>query len=734
MTSGFGFRNLRNRGRVFTALAGFVLIWGTGLSDATAQQAQPPQGEHREMELQRYRDSVRRHFVLKQYEELLELTEKYGHLYPEDQGTEFYRTQAEIRLEEAEKKIPFARLEDRDFEIPGADEGRPSLLDELREGQWMSEADGGASMSGGDPGSKNQIAMGTGPTDGRLPLPLEAPTPLDSMSDSGTGDVDLLPPRAGTRPPAEEGAGRRESSLPPSPEVAAGVSETASEDGGSSPLPLILGGSVLVLGAVAAFLLIGLARRGKEKNAAEIAESAFVEGPVSPPAPPLFNFDDSEAPESGGSEFDSFESPDPFAESAMPEEAGLGATGGAGESSPASSHFENESESDLGSGPALEGASAQALGETRGAEVNQEISDLLFAPESGSIDESAMGPGMSSSAEPPPPLGETRADASSAEEEISDLVQIPDDDALNLDPFSDAGVDSMFAEASQPQQTPDSGVIDLDAPSSSADLSSIDLFGDQSSGDGGGSEADATSNVSLDEIDASISESGGSQPEELEEAGASEPDGIEIPFAMEDPFQNLGDATEEPAATSPSDEETAFNTSTAETFTGQGSDTGVDERELLEVIEDGEGGGGGWNDAGEAPTVAPPGGDDIWSGLETGSGHSEPVQTFKEDESAIVEFDDVEAGQPPTSAPEPKISSPEAETVVPSAGDDTGSGNLPDDPFEREHQRGRQAVDAGDWTKAVYHLSIAASLKPESTDVREELREARKMKKEQQTG
>ncbi|MNC99316.1 hypothetical protein D3C83_175690 [compost metagenome] len=57
-----------------------------------------------------------------------------------------------------------------------------------------------------------------------------------------------------------------------------------------------------------------------------------------------------------------------------------------------------------------------------------------------------------------------------------------------------------------------------------------------------------------------------------------------------------------------------------------------------------------------------------------------------------------------------------------------------DDPFDRERLRGQEALQVEDWGKAVYHLSIAATLRPEAQDVREDLRRARKMKKEQQTG
>lgn len=755
MTSRSAWITLRRRGLLAVVLAGLVLMGTHSLRPVAAQEAEPP---HREMELQRYRDAVRRHFVLKQYEELLELTEQYGHLYPEDKGTEFYRTQAEIRIQEAEKEIPFERLEDREFRIPGADAGQPSLLDELRNG---SGSESGASGTAGltvEPGGDSQVAMGTAPTE-ETQSPFERPAPLEDGEDTTAGELDFTTPEPVADPqraPAREATTPESPSpaLPPRPEQAGGVEEAASDSEGS-PLLLILGGSVLVLGAVAAFLLIGMARRGRRDEA--VAEAAPVTAGPEPAAPPLFNFDDAEASDEGGpSDFDAFGTHEPFADTGTVDAAGAAE---AGSSEPASVFDE---------APAGENEPPAALGETRGTEeVNQEISDLLFAPnESG--EDSVFGSGSEAPPEPPPPLGETQTEQTAfgaSGDDISDLVQIPDDSS-GLEPASD--VDALFADVSSPEQEsepkPAEPTPSAKAPSEPSDetsvndLSSIDLFGEepssppeeasgQAEAEGEPNESEATSNVPLDEVDALITESGGGSSsgevdftEEASDENAGAAEGVEIPFAMEDPFTNLSGSSEASEA-SPPDDETAFNTSTAETMAAHGADTGVEERELLEVIEEGDGETRAGGEGAPAENV----GDDIWSGLDTGAGHSETpeqepaprdeVQSFREDETAAfdIEMGD-ETGQAPVAEPEPQVANPEAETVVPAGREGTSPGALPDDPFDRERQRGHQALEAEDWNKAVYHLSIAASLKPEANDVREELRRARKMKKEQQTG
>lgn len=747
MTSRSGWKALRRRG-LFTALFGALALVGMlPMGTAAAQQAEPP---HREMELQRYRDAVRRHFVLKEYEELLELTEQYGHLYPEDRGTEFYRTQAEIRIQEAEKEIPFERLEDREFKIPGADSGQPSLLDELRNGTGSESGLSGTAGLTVEPGSDSQIAMGTGPETQNLQSPFERPVPLEAGEDSSAGELDFTTPdRAGepeeapVRGPIEPEP--RSPALPPSPEQTGAVEEAESDSDGS-PLPLILGGSVLVLGAVAAFLLIGMARRGKRDDA--VPEAAPVASGPEPAAPPLFNFEDAEASDLGsGSEFDNFEAPEAFGETGTVQEDHAAE---AGRSRPV---FED---APAGTEPPA------ALGETRGTEeVNQEISDLLFAP-GESAEDSVFGSGSDAVVEPPPPLGETQTEETAfgaSGEDTSDLVQIPDD-SESVEAASD--VDALFADFSSPEResgadseersgsAPAAREPEPSAETSADELSSIDLFGDDPSAQtvevpgqgqehGGPSDSDATSSVDMNEVDALITESGGGSSSgevDFSEPAGEEPapsDSIEIPFAMEDPFTNLSGKSEESQA--PEDDQTAFNTSTAETMAAHGADTGVEERELLQVIEEGDG----------ETRVGDAGGDDVWSGLGTGHAEAPPqekapapedeVQSFREDETAAFEIEmGGETGQPPTSEASPQVANPEAETVVPEGRESSSSGQLPDDPFERERQRGQQAVEVEDWNKAVYHLSIAASLKPEANDVRDELRRARKMKKEQQTG
>ena len=55
------------------------------------------------------------------------------------------------------------------------------------------------------------------------------------------------------------------------------------------------------------------------------------------------------------------------------------------------------------------------------------------------------------------------------------------------------------------------------------------------------------------------------------------------------------------------------------------------------------------------------------------------------------------------------------------------SGN---EPFDKERQLGIEAFRRADWDQAIHHLSIAAALKPDASDVKDHLRRARRMRKE----
>jgi hypothetical protein len=682
---------------------GLAMIAGGGLWSAPAQEAgdRSPRVEVRAMELQRYRDAVRRHFVLREYEQLLELTEQYGHLFPEDESTEFYRTQAELRLAEAERTIPFQRLQDRPFKIPGADEEAPTLLEVLRE-------NGGTDILGieTERGDNGRVAMGFPPSEERLPAPLEAPAGFEPREVAPTS-VPEPDPRAAvpTDPEAESG-----DAPPPSPEAILGEAdpeaEIAAASDDSSPLLMILGGSVLVLGAIAAFLLLGIVRRGRRTADAEpmAAPSAAEAGP----APPLFQFDEPEDLTPTGAEFDSGEA-DVFADAGSVE-------------SPASAEV-------------TDAGTASPLGETGVPDVNQDISDLLFAPET-SGDSAFSAPTADSAV--PSPLGETRAaGGESADASQSDLVQISDYESFGSE--SASGQEGMFESGPAPAAPPASGG-GLD------DLSSIDLFGDETSGEEPGKPpaGEATSHLDLDALAVGDSSMGSSTASAPADPGDSLE--MEIPFSLEDPFQGLsqsGSGHEQasaPAGGGAEDDQTAFQSSTAETLTGSASDseTSHEERELLEVFEGGESEGpaADGSKAGGAETEA----FDLWSDTvqKPPSGAEgtppEPVQAFREDQTAVVEFADVADEEPPTEMPPPRPAAPADETVPSGSATDTDLGDLPDDPFEREQVRGSRAYDLENWDKAVHHLSIAVALRPDANEVRDQLRRARKMRKEQRGG
>lgn len=54
--------------------------------------------------------------------------------------------------------------------------------------------------------------------------------------------------------------------------------------------------------------------------------------------------------------------------------------------------------------------------------------------------------------------------------------------------------------------------------------------------------------------------------------------------------------------------------------------------------------------------------------------------------------------------------------------------------FDKHYAQGLEAFDAGEWKEAIYHLNVAYTLKPNSQDVRDKLREARRHRKEARLG
>ncbi len=92
------------------------------------------------------------------------------------------------------------------------------------------------------------------------------------------------------------------------------------------------------------------------------------------------------------------------------------------------------------------------------------------------------------------------------------------------------------------------------------------------------------------------------------------------------------------------------------------------------------------------------------------------LQEFKADESIVVNFGE--------SGVFPKAPAAPSSEPVPASG---GKNN-----FEAERELGMAAFKDAKWDDAVYHLSIAAALRPDASDVKEQLRRARRMRKEKE--
>lgn len=99
-----------------------------------------------------------------------------------------------------------------------------------------------------------------------------------------------------------------------------------------------------------------------------------------------------------------------------------------------------------------------------------------------------------------------------------------------------------------------------------------------------------------------------------------------------------------------------------------------------------------------------------------------PSVSVHRDETLALDADTRQIMQETAVSPDiPAPSQPHAADARPSAGDDL---------FSREYQKGLNDFAAENWAGAVHHLSIAAALKPSSAEVKERLREARRLRKE----
>ena len=77
---------------------------------------------------------------------------------------------------------------------------------------------------------------------------------------------------------------------------------------------------------------------------------------------------------------------------------------------------------------------------------------------------------------------------------------------------------------------------------------------------------------------------------------------------------------------------------------------------------------------------------------------------------------------PPPPPPPPIESSAAADPMAPPS----------EDLFDREARMGDVDFANANWAGAVHHFSIAAALRPEAQEIKERLREARRMRKDAQ--
>lgn len=107
-------------GAIQQAALGWSLAIALALLPAVAagQDAAPPvapgaSDEAVDPELQRYREQIRRHFVLGEYQQVIELADQIRNQFPNDEAVSFYLSQAQARLADASEELPFSRIRDR---------------------------------------------------------------------------------------------------------------------------------------------------------------------------------------------------------------------------------------------------------------------------------------------------------------------------------------------------------------------------------------------------------------------------------------------------------------------------------------------------------------------------------------------------------------------------------------------------------------------------------------------
>lgn len=111
------------------------------------------------------------------------------------------------------------------------------------------------------------------------------------------------------------------------------------------------------------------------------------------------------------------------------------------------------------------------------------------------------------------------------------------------------------------------------------------------------------------------------------------------------------------------------------------------------------------------------------------------VQSFKGEDTVRIDWNKgaSQAGKAPSDATEVSADGddydtlPQIDTSVPDQeASVTGAG---EDLYMREFNKGKDAFEAGSWDNAVHHLSVAAALRPDASEVKDKLREARAQRK-----
>lgn len=197
-------------------------------------------------------------------------------------------------------------------------------------------------------------------------------------------------------------------------------------------------------------------------------------------------------------------------------------------------------------------------------------------------------------------------------------------------------------------------------------------------------------------------------------------DGAGAGLTLDSPGLGALDTRPEPARTDPSPEFTGFSRDEV-ALAGEETQTGTfgeaSAEETLISPEPGE--------PAQAP-LAPPAMPDFTA--------------FRADETVVVRMPAEPAPEPEDErtrmSPPPEEQQPEPKQTEEKRGKAwiVEQQSEPEDVFEREYRQGLIDAEAHNWVGAIHHLSIAAALRPSAMEVKEKLREARRMRAKELEG